>query len=338
MTPLAALARGLDPAQHAATVSLALLMALAWAGAAVAQERPTLRVAVLEVGTVNWELDTIEHFGLDEANGFDLEVAGMAGNPATRVAFQAGEADVVVADWIWVARQRAEGKDFVFIPYSKAVGSLLVPADSDAKALSDLKGTTIGIAGGPVDKSWLILRAYASQELGFDLAAETDQAFGAPPLIFQNALKGEFGGAINFWHFAAKMEARGMRPLVTVSEAAEALGLDPEVPLLGYVVKGEMARESPELVAGLATASRAAKERLATDEAAWDRLRPRMRAEKDEDFEALKAGFREGIPAPGPVDAEAAGRVLELMGELGGRDLVGAATTLPEGVFVSPTN
>jgi len=186
-------------------------------------DTPTLKAAVLKIGTVNWELDVIKHNGLDTKHGFNLEVQGLAGNPATRVAFQGGEADIVVADWIWVARQRAEGKDFVFIPYSTAVGGLMVKNDSGLNSLEDLKGKKIGIAGGPVDKSWLLIQALASQKMGLDLVSETEQVFGAPPLIFKSALSGEVDGAINFWHFGAKMQAAGMRPLVSVQDAAAAI-------------------------------------------------------------------------------------------------------------------
>lgn len=301
-----------------------------------AAETPVLRAAVLQYGTVNWELDSIKHNGFDKANGFELEVQGMAGGPAAKVAFQGGEADVIVSDWLWVARQRAEGKDFIFIPYSKAVGALMVAGDSPATSLEDMKGKKIGIAGGPLDKSWLILQAYADKVHGMDLAGETEQVFGAPPLIFKTALQGETDGAINFWHFLAKMETGGMKPLITVDVAATELGLDPETPLLGYVMRGEMLRDNPELVQGLAAASRATKDLLATDDAEWDRLRPRMKANSDAQFEALKAGFRAGIPADAPVDEEAAARMLALMADLGGEKLIGSATTLPEGVFVQP--
>ena len=306
----------------------ALLTTAAWA------EAPALRAAVLKFGTVNWELNTIKQHGLDAANGFDLQVQGVAGSSAAQVAFQGGEADVIVSDWLWVARQRASGKDYVFIPYSKAVGGLLVGKDSTAQTLADLKGTKIGIAGGPLDKSWLILRAYAEKNYGMDLAAETEQVFGAPPLIFKSALSGETAGAINFWHFMAKMEAAGMRKLVDVADAASDLGLDPNTPLLGYVVKGELLRDHPELVNGMAAASRAAKEILAEDDAEWDRLRPNMNAKTDAQFEALKAGFRAGIPDAGPVDEKAAARMLALMVKLGGEDLLGKATELPEGTFL----
>lgn len=303
---------------------------------AATAESPVLRAAVLQFGTVNWELDTIEHHGFDTANGFDLQVQGVAGGSAAQIAFQGGEADVIVSDWLWVARQRAEGRDYIFIPYSKAVGSVLVPADSPAQSLADLRGGKIGIAGGPLDKSWLILRAYAQKAHDMDLSSETEQVFGAPPLIFKTALQGELDGAINFWHFLAKMEAGGMRPLITVDAAARELGLDPETPLLGYVMKGEMLRDRPELVQGLSRASRAAKDLLAGSDAEWDRLRPRMNAGSEAEFDALRAGYRAGIPSDARVDEEAASRMLALMAELGGPELVGSVTTLPDGLFVQP--
>lgn len=307
---------------------------LALAGATLAQDLPQLRAALLKTGTVNWEIATIKANGLDRANGFELVVQDYADNAATRIALEGGEADVVVADWIWVAMMRAEGKDFVFLPYSRAVGSLVVKDGSGIASLADLKGKKVGVAGGPLDKSWLILRAYAEQEHGMDLAAETEQVFGAPPLIFKAGLEGETAGAVNFWHFLAKMKARGMHDLVTVTEAATALGLDPDTPLLGYVLKDSFVAAHPEVAQGLARASAAAKEKLRTDDAAWEPVRPLMNAESDAEFAALVEGYRAGIPSGAPVDEAAADRFLRLMAELGGEELVGKATTLPAGVFL----
>lgn len=319
--------------------ALVLSVAAAFAQEGPAQgSAPALTIAAQEAGTVNWELDTIEHHGLDAAEGFDLRVRPVAGSSAGQIAFEAGEVDAIVSDWLWVARQRAAGRDYVFIPYSKAVGGVMVPEASEAETLADLAGGAIGVAGGPLDKSWLILRAYASAEHGMDLVAETTQSFGAPPLIYKTAVDGGLDGAVNYWHWQAKMEAEGMRELVSVETAARALGLDPETPLLGYVLRGETLRESPELAEGLAAASREAKRLLAEDDAAWERLRPLMNADTEAQFEALVAGFRAGIPAEGPVDEEAAGRMLALMAELGGSDLVGDLRELPEGVFVQPAS
>lgn len=297
-------------------------------------DTPVLRVAVQETGTVNWEIDTIGHNGFDIANGFDMQVQGMAGGPAAQVAFQGGGADVIVSDWIWVARQRAAGNDFVFLPYSKAVGGLMVPANSPRKSLADFRDARIGIAGGPLDKSWIILRAYAEKTAGMDLAKETEQVFGAPPLIFKSALDGEIDGAINYWHFMARMKAAGMVELISIGDAASELGLDPETPLLGYVFKGEMLKNNPELIQAFAKASRSAKDLLSKDDAAWERLRPMMPANTDQEFVALTAGYRAGIPGEAPVNLDSARAFFALMAKLGGAELVGTATELPEGVFV----
>ncbi len=309
-------------------------MLLALAGPA-ASETPRLVIAAQTSGTVNWELQTILRNGLDRANGFELVVMDVAGSPAAQVAFQGGEADVIVSDWIWVARQKAEGADIAFLPYSRAVGGIMVPGDSEAQSLADLAGAKIGIAGGPLDKSWLILRARAAMD-GLDLEKETEQVFGAPPLIYQTGLAGDLGATVNFWHFMAKQEAAGMRLLMSVDEAAADLGLDPDLPLLGYVVRESLVAENPELVEGLAGASRQAKDLLAESDAEWELVRPQMNAETDAEFEALKAGFRAGIPGDEPVDEASASAMLELMARLGGGELVGQATTLPAGVFVQP--
>ncbi|AWI60928.1 ABC transporter substrate-binding protein [Sinorhizobium fredii] len=302
--------------------------------AAVAEDLPQLRAAMLASGTVNWEISTIKAHEFDRKNGFELAVQDYADNGATRVAFEGGEADTMVADWIWVANQRAAGKDYVFIPYSLAVGGLVVKDDSGIKALPDLAGKKIGIAGGPLDKSWLILRAYAKQQHGMDLATETEQVFGAPPLIFKSALSGETAGAINFWHFLAKMKAKGMHELISVSDAAAALKLDPDTPLLGYVLKGDYAAAHPEIVKGLYKASRAAKDLLRNDDEAWKGLRDKMNAGDDAEFTALRDGYRAGIPSGKPIDEAAADRFLRLMADLGGAELVGKATSLPNGLFL----
>jgi NitT/TauT family transport system substrate-binding protein len=319
------------------TKGLAVLAALAsFTGAARAEDQPTLKAALYMSGTVAWEVDTIRHNGFDTAQGFKLEVMDVAGGAAGRIALAAGEVDMIVADWLWVASQRAEGKDYVFLPYSKAVGGLYVPKDSPAQTLADLAGGKIGIAGGPNDKSWLILRAYAQQVLGIDISENTEQVYGAPPLIFKSALSGELDGSINFWHFGAKMGASGQRLLISTSEAALLLGLDPNTPLLGYVVRGDVLKNHPEMIAGMAQASLDAKERLASGDDAWNRLRDKMNVKNDAQFEALKAGWIAGIPPKGPVSEESAAKMLALMARLGGEDLVGAATTLPEGLFYTP--
>ncbi len=314
--------------------NLLFAAALVLGQGAYAQDLPQIRAATLKIGTVNWELSTIKAESFDRANGFELVMQPYADNGATRVAFEGGRADLIVADWIWTARQRAAGRDYVFLPYSKAVGGLVVPADSTAQSLADLAGGKIGIAGGPLDKSWLILRAYAASEYGLDLTEQTEQVYAAPPLIYKTGLGGETQGSVNYWHYLSRMKAEGMRELISVSDAAQSLGLNPDTPLLGYVLRESFVAQNPGILEALHDASRAAKDLLASDDAVWDDLRPVMRVDSDAEFIATRDDFRAGIPPDKPVDREDADRFLQLMARLGGEKLVGKATSLPDGLFV----
>lgn len=311
-----------------------VLLAVLYMGRAAAEDA-TITIGALENGTVNWELQTIRDQGFDRASGFTLNVLPLAGNPATQIAMQGGEVDAIVSDFLWVAQQRANGTDFTFLPYSTAVGGLVVATDSPVQSLADLAGKKIGIAGGPVDKSWLILRAWNKKRNGKDLAAVTKQVYGAPPLIMNAARTGEVDAAINFWHFLARMKASNMRQVISVEQAAADLGLDPETPLLGYVLRDEWIAQNPDLARGLATASRRAKDLLANDDAAWDAIRPMMDAADDAQFTALRDGWRAGIPPQRPVNLDAAQAMFSVMTELGGQELTGGLTQLPDGLFWS---
>ena len=138
----------------AGLLSMLLMLVSAWAA-----EAPALNVGVLKFGTVNWELDVIREHKLDEKYGFKLEVTPLGGKNASSVALQGKAVDMIVSDWIWVSRQRDEKHGFTFFPYSNAVGSLMVPADKGINTLADMEGKKLGVAGGPVDKTWLLLRA-----------------------------------------------------------------------------------------------------------------------------------------------------------------------------------
>jgi NitT/TauT family transport system substrate-binding protein len=63
------------------------------------------------------------------------------------------------------ARQRAEGNRYTFIRIRVPWDALLIPAESPVRTLDDLKGRSLGVAGGALDKSWLLLRALAQRSL-----------------------------------------------------------------------------------------------------------------------------------------------------------------------------
>ncbi len=298
---------------------------------AVALEK--IRVGVLEFGTVSWEMDTAQQHKLAEQQGVELEVVPLASADASTVALQGGAVDVIVSDWVWVNRQRATGQDYTLFPYSYSLGSVMVKTDSPIKTLADLKGKKLGVAGGANDKSWLLLRAYA-QKQGLDLANDASVQFAAPPLLNELVGNSELDAVLNFWNFAARLQANGMKPVVTMSQVIEGLGIKGDLPLVGWVFSEKWAGEHKTAMQGFLKASYDTKKLLKEDNAEWDRLRPRMKAENDAVFTALRDSFRSGIPACfGDKEKQAASDAFTILSAAGGSELVGEAKTLDKSVF-----
>ena len=329
------------PRPVARMVALTAIMVLGWLGStapsAADETLPVVRLGVLEFGTVNWELDVIRHHELDRANGFVLEVQGYGGDQAARIALQGGEVDMVVADYFWVSRQRSEGGDATWIPYSSSVGAVMVAAASGIESLADLEGKAIGVAGNPTDKGWLVVQALAQQEHGLELAKAASPVFGAAPLMTEKMRQGELDAVLNYWHFAARLEGEGYRRLIDYNEAARELGVGLDVPQLGYVFSEAWAAENADAVQGFARASKEAKLIMAESDAEWDRIRPLTRAEDDAVFESLRERFRDGIVTEwGAAERDAAVELYAILAELGGAELVGRATELVPGTFWEP--
>ncbi len=313
----------------------ALGAALLFSASLFAADATPVKVGVLKFGTVNWELKSMKHSGFDKANGIDVEIVPYAGGDATKIALQGGAVDVIVSDWLWVSRQRASGQKLTFVPYSSSVGAIMVAADSDIASLADLKGKKIGVAGGPLDKSWLLLQGMASQVHHFDLAAENDIAFGAPPLLAEKTKQGELDAMLNYWHYCARLEAEGFKRLVSAEDAANKLGASGPVSAIGYVFSDAWAAANPEAARGFVQASRDTKKLMADSDAEWDRLAD-SGAIKDRGAAliTLRDRFREGIPAR-PVNDEIvdASNLYGVLAELGGPKLVGDSATMVEGTY-----
>ena len=314
-----------------ALLLLALMLA---ATCQVSAADAVVRVGVLQFGTVNWELDVIREHGLARERGVRIEVVPLSAKSALNVALQGGAADIIVSDWIWVSRQRSEGRPYTFAPYSLAVGALMVRPDEGIRTIDGLRDRRLGVAGGPVDKSWLLMRAYAKKSTGTDLAELVEPNFAAPPLLNELMLRGELPAVINFWHYGARLSAAGMDTLIEVRDVLPALGVEVPIPMLGWVFDQAWAAENRDAVQGFLAASYAAKQLLSESDAEWERLRPLTKAADERELAALREGYRQGIPQRfGAAEREAATSVFAILAAEGGSKLVGDQTTLSPGTF-----
>ena len=302
--------------------------------AAQAASPLVIKVGTLPFGTVSWEAETVRRAGLDVAENFVLEPIRLAANEAARIAFQAGQADAIVTDLLWAARLRNEGRKVRFLPFSSTEGAVMVPPNSPIQGVEGLAGKRIGVAGGALDKSWVLLKAHALDRVGLDLASAAVPAYGAPPLIAQKLEAGELDAALLYWNYCARLEPKGFRRLIGAGEIARSFGLEGDIALLGYIFNESILERRGDIMDAFARTSRAAKRLLATSEAAWDAVRPLMQAEDDATYQSLKRAFLDGIPGR-PVAAERADaeRLFAVLARLGGERLVGPGTGLPSGLY-----
>jgi NitT/TauT family transport system substrate-binding protein len=308
------------------------LVAPAWA------DLPVVKVASLQFGTLNWELDVMHEHGLDKKHGFELVVTPLSAKNASSVALQSGAVDLIYSDWVWVNRQRHDQRMYGFSPVSAAVGALYVQPDSNLRSLTDLQGQRLGIAGGPVDKSWLLLRAYSQKVSAQDLATAVEPVFGAPPLLNKLMLDNKLPAALNFWHYGARLQANGFRSLISVQEVLAGLGITTPVPLLGWVFPEAWAEHNADLLNQFLLASAEARQILRDSDAEWQRIKPLTQSESEAIFIALRDEYRRGLFSGFNADTlKALHGLYDLFAREGGKELTGGADTLDDALFVLPS-
>lgn len=319
------------------SVTFATAMAGVWMGlSAFSPPAKDIRLALQEGGTAAWEAAAMEELKLDEKNGIKLDIRAVADSKAGQVALQAGEVDVILSDFVWTSLQRNQGADFTIVPHSLAVGGLMAMPGSKVKSVADLKGATLAAAGGPVDKSYLILQAYYAAKTGGDLTKDTSTDFGAPPLVNEALAGGQADASLNFWHFNARASVAGATQIISVQDMLKDLGVSKTPPLLGWVFSDKFAAENGEAIKGYLDASFQTKEALLTDDALWDKIRPAMKADDDALFIALRDAYRAGIVTSyTDADIQAATEAYALLAKFGGADLTGDKPDLAAGTFWS---
>jgi NitT/TauT family transport system substrate-binding protein len=304
--------------------------------AAPALAADVVRIGLQTTGTFAWQLDVMRRHGLAANAQLDLQVSEFASPDAGKLALNSGAVDIAVVDWLWVARARALGAKLLFYPYSTAVGAIMVKSDSPVKGIEDLRGRVLAIAGGSLDKSWLIVQGAALRR-GIDLKRETKLEYGAPPLMAEKLQQREADAGLNFWNFCAALEAQGYRRILDVREAEQELGLREPVALIGYAFSEEFASSHRSELDRFIELSHRANDIMQQSDQEWDTLRPLMKARDDATFKAYRDRTREGMPRRSIVaEAQDAGALFRALAAVGGKELVGPAQELDERLYYQP--
>lgn len=297
-----------------------------------ASEKTTIRIGVQAGGTVEWELSAL---AVDPAADFQVELHSLANAEAGKIALQSNAVDMIVSDWIWVSSLRAQGEDFTFYPYSSTAGALVVPENSPIHTVKDLNGKRLGIAGGELDKNWLLLQALAQKD-SVDLNKTVEKTFGAPPLINEQIKQNRVDAVLTYWNFAAKLEATGYRSVIDGKGILKGLGIEENVPSLGYVFKQSWGAAHQSAVNNFFKASSAAKKLLCSDDTAWQKVIPLTKVDDAATQKLLRQRYCEGsIEQWGEKEQQAAARIYTLLKNLSNNDTQSKSETLQAGTFWS---
>ncbi len=297
-------------------------------------EKTTIRLGVLAFGTVNWELTALKNLNLIKDSNFRLEIHPVANPQAGKIALQSDAVDMIVSDWIWVSRLRSTGSDLSFYPYSNTSGALIVPKNSNIKTLNDLQGKKLGIAGGELDKNWLLLQALAKKQNQLDLNTSVKKFYGAPPLLNQQILHDRVDAIINYWHFAARLEAKGYNQIINGKEILQQLGIKEQVPTLGYVFNRSWATLNKKSVNEFLKSTQLAKNQLCQSDPVWQQIIPLTKAKDTKTQNKLRERYCAGrVNQWGSNEQLAAARIYSLLRKFSNNKLTGNSENLQPNTF-----
>jgi len=309
-------------------VVVACLLALVPAHAA-----DKIKLAIQATGTFGWELAVARAYGLDKAADLDLETTELATTEAGKIALIGGGADMILSDWLWVARERSLGHPLLFSPHSTALGAVMAREPSKFKKATDLVGRKLGVAGGPLDKSWLLLQAWALKQ-GVDLKSQASIVYGAPALLAEKLVQGEIDAALEFWTFSARLEAKGFGRAVDLIDVEKDLGAQNPVIVTGYVFTPAFAARNAPALGRFFIMMAQAKKLIAEDDAAFAKIAGMTGMADDAGQAIVRRYYRAGIPTAS-LDSEIAdaAALYKVLAKIGGPQLVGGDGDLDRSLF-----
>jgi len=226
------------------------------------------------------------------------------------------------------------GNDYSFYPYSNTTGALVVKKESSVKQLSDLKGKKLAVAGGELDKNYLLLAAVMQQQGLADTLNGLQKIYGAPPLLTHQLQQGRADALLTYWHYAARLEAEGYRVLLTGGDLLQQLSVQQKVPSIGYVFNATWASEHKASVLAFLEKSKQMKDTLCNSDAAWQGVKTLTHAKTTQEDTLLRQRYCAGrIISWGKDEWLAAETIYQALKKASDNRLTGTAKTIFPGTF-----
>ncbi len=209
---------------------------------------------------------------------------------------------------------------------------------SDVESIEGLEGSRSDVAGSAIDKSAgsCSARLREEDELGRDNMAQYAQlSFGAPPLLAEELALGPHRCQSTIsWTHAARLTGSGFREILTIGDVMRELGIDPVPSLVGFIWKEDYEAAHGREVAALLKVVEEANAVLATDDSAWERLRPLVKPATDGGVQiAYRCLSLRHPEALGPAELESAKKLMAALIDAGDAELMGQGTQFDAKLF-----
>ena len=210
----------------------------------------------------------------------------------------------------------------------------MIKKGEEINSFLDLKNKKIGVAGGSLDKSWLFLRAYAIKKYEKDPLTFFKTSFAAPPLINGLLRNNQLDAGYNYWNYTARLEALGYEEFLTLKDILPYIGIEGELPLIGYVFREGFVQKNEETLHGFIKASNEARKILKTSDNEWLRISEMTGAKNQLMLEKIRDGFRKGIPSDNhQLMRKNIQHAYKILSQIGGEELVGSSSSLASGTY-----
>lgn len=187
-------------------LALALLAGLLlWVLPAAAQDVKRVVFATIGGGGTGFLTDVIKAYGIDAKNGVDLDLKAFDAEKAQQaVLFR--QTEVGVFNPLALARANLKGNKIrLFGPQNIVHFSVLVPKNSAAQKLSDLKSKKLGVQpriSGVYNNSAVVFKMF-----GLDLEKDFNLVISAPVTLVGLFQRGDLDAMVHFEPFVSKLIA-----------------------------------------------------------------------------------------------------------------------------------
>ena len=200
---------------------------------------------------------------------------------------------------------------------------------------TDLNGRRLGIAGSPLDKSWLLLRVFASRSARARPGPRRREDVRRPAAAGRTARRGPAGRRADL--LAVCGAGRGARAADGVGHGGRACRRSAcrRGCRCSVTCSRTPGRRGTATRSGASWPPRGRRGRCSPGRTAeWQRIAPLTGASDQQELARLHAWYRRGLPGEWDATQQAAAeRLYDMLAEAGGSDLVGPATHLAKGTF-----